>query len=190
MGRPGSGNHYHWWRSRKKTVVERCRVLDANRWMREGILKGGVWQSGSWCWYRDASRKEKTAAIGYEVNTLDPAGPWVRLSYTFTATQQQFDYRVELTTTRPRFGGLRWWFVCPLVVQGCPCNRRVGKLYLPAGGRYYGCRRCYNLTYTSCQQHDKRVDFLRKNPEALARLTENLEGASAAQLCLILKALG
>jgi hypothetical protein len=33
--------------SSKKTVVEHCRFLDASRWMREGILKGGVWQSGS-----------------------------------------------------------------------------------------------------------------------------------------------
>jgi hypothetical protein len=157
---------------------------------REGILKGGVWQSGSWCWYRDASLKERTAAIGYEVNTLDPAAPWLRLSYTVTATQEQLDYRVGLTTTRPRFGGLRWWIICPLVVNGRPCQRRIGKLYLPPGGCYYGCRHCYDLTYTSCQQHDKRVDWLRKTPEALRLLAEHPEGASLTQLGLILKALG
>jgi hypothetical protein len=96
---------------------------------------------------------------------------------------------VGLTTTRPRFGGLRWWFVCPLVVNGRPCQRRVGKLYLPPRGRYYGCRHCYDLTYTSCQQHDKRVDALRKDPEVLLQLAENLDGASLTQLGLILKAL-
>jgi hypothetical protein len=31
----------------------------------------------------------------------------------------------------------------------------VGKLYLPPGGRYFGCRHCYNLTYTSCQESRK-----------------------------------
>jgi hypothetical protein len=31
----------------------------------------------------------------------------------------------------------------------------VGKLYLPPGGRYYGCRHCYDLTYTSCQESHK-----------------------------------
>jgi hypothetical protein len=62
---------------------------------------------------------------------------------------------VELTTTRPRFGGLRWWFVCPLLVSGRPCRRRVGKLYLPPRARYFGCRHCYDLTYTSCQESRK-----------------------------------
>jgi hypothetical protein len=31
----------------------------------------------------------------------------------------------------------------------------VGKLYLPGGGRYFGCRRCYRLTYRSCQESRK-----------------------------------
>jgi hypothetical protein len=70
----------------------------------------------------------------------------------------------------------RWWFVCPLVVNGRPCNRRVGKLYLPGASRYFGCRHCYDLTYTSCQEHDKRVDRLRKllrwNPGALNALVD------------------
>jgi hypothetical protein len=157
--------------------------------MREGILKGGVRQTGSWCWYRDASLKEQTAAISFVVNTLDQTGPWLRLSDTLTARQEQLDYRVGLTTTRPRFGGLRWWFVCPLVVNGRSCGRRVGKLYLPPRGRYFGCRHCYDLTYTSCQEHDKRVDWLRKNPETLRRLAEHPEGASLTQLGLVLKAL-
>ena len=58
--------------------MEDCRALDAGRWTREGILKAGVWLSGSWAWDRDAERQEQTAALGYEVNTLDPAGPWLR----------------------------------------------------------------------------------------------------------------
>ena len=31
----------------------------------------------------------------------------------------------------------------------------MGKLYLPPGGRYYGCRHCHELTYTSCQESRK-----------------------------------
>jgi hypothetical protein len=26
---------------------------------------------------------------------------------------------------------------------------------MPPGGRYFGCRRCYDLTYTSCQESHK-----------------------------------
>jgi hypothetical protein len=42
-----------------------------------------------------------------------------------------------------------------LVVGGVPCGRRAGKLYLPPGGRYFGCRLCHGLTYTSCQESHK-----------------------------------
>jgi hypothetical protein len=155
MGGPGSGvTYYHWWRPSKKEVVEDCRHLDANRWMREGILKPGVRHSGGWYWFRDAQRKEVASSIGYEVNTLDGEG-WVRLHYRVSRTGEDLDYTLDLTTTAPRFGGLRWWFVCPLRVNGVPCYRRVGKVYLPPGGRYYGCRHCYRLTYTSCQESHK-----------------------------------
>jgi hypothetical protein len=64
----------------------------------------------------------------------------------------------------------------------------VAKVYLPLGGRYYGCRHCHGLTYTSCQEHDKRADLLRRNPEALRRLEEDLESLPFGQLRLILKA--
>jgi hypothetical protein len=96
-------------------------------------------------------------------------------------------YQVGLVMTRPHFGGCRWWFLCPLIVNGRPCNRRVAKLYLR--GKYFGCRQCHDLTYTSSQQHDKRVDALRRDPELLRALAENPEGASLTQLGLILKAL-
>jgi hypothetical protein len=190
MGGPGSGNHYHWWRSGKKTTVEECLDLDANRWTREGILKAGVHRWGGWRWVYHGGRENR---ITYEVNTLDPARPFVRLSYTLTHARTQereaLAYRVALTTTRPRFGGLRWWFVCPLGVGGRPCGRRVGKLYLPPGGRYFGCRHCHALTYESAQTHDRRVSALRRNPELLAAIMENLQGASPGQLVLALKAL-
>jgi hypothetical protein len=189
MGGAGSGSHYHWWRSSKKTVVEHCRDLDASRWMREKILVPGVHQSGGWYW-RNATTGEQTSALNYEVCTLDTADPWVRLSYTITRSGQAVDYRVRLTTTRPRFGGLRWWFLCPLIVRGLPCNRRVGKLYLPPGGSYYGCRRCYDLTYTSSQEHDGRVSALRRNPAMLNAILDDLKGASPGQLILALKAIG
>jgi hypothetical protein len=164
MGGPGSGaSYYHWWRPAKKDTVEDCLSLDANRWMREGILKPGVWQAGRWRWeYRDGPG----LPIDYAVDTQDMAFPTVRLAYSWawrsSPQAESADYRVGLTTTRPRFGGLRWWFVCPLVVNGVACGRRVGKLYLPPGGRYFGCRRCYNLTYTSCQESHKYDGLFRR----------------------------
>jgi hypothetical protein len=191
MGGPGSGAHYyHWWRSSKKTVVEDCLSLDATRWMREGILRANALATGTWRW---TYANGKGFSVNYAVDTRDPADPFVRLSYSWvwpsSPEPQSSDYRVRLTTTRPRFGGLRWWFVCPLIVQGQPCNRRVRKLYLPPAARYFGCRRCHELTYTSCQEHDGRVSALRRNPELLAAIMDNLQGASVVQLGLAIKAL-
>lgn len=57
----------------------------------------------------------------------------------------------ELQTTPTQFGGERWWFTCPLISGRSPCQSRVGTLYLPPGERYFGCRKCHNLTYESCQ---------------------------------------
>ena len=128
MGGPGSGCNYHWWRSSKKTVVEDCLSLDANGWMREGMLRASVLATGSWRW---TYRSGKSFSVGYTMDTTDQAGPFVRLFYSWTwptsPEPQSADYRVRLTTTRPRFGGLRWWFVCPLVVNGRPCDRRGGQ---------------------------------------------------------------
>jgi hypothetical protein len=65
---------------------------------------------------------------------------------------------VALRTTQPYFGGRRWWWECP-------CGRRVADLYLPRRvGVCYRCRQCHGLTYRSAQQHDKRLDFYRRNP--------------------------
>lgn len=133
-----------------KTPVEDCRSLDANRWAQEGILRPGQYRRGSWVWYRG---NERTSSIGYEVDTTDMAAPWFRLFYNFTDSGEAVDETAGLAVTRPHFGGVRFWFTCR------HCGRRVGKLYLPPGGRYFRCRRCYDLTYTSCQE-SHRYDSL------------------------------
>src|SRR5438128_143323 len=111
MGGPGSGNFYHWWRPSKKTTTEECLSLDAGRWTRDGVLRAGVHLAGTCRWtYRNGHE----CSIGWEVCTLDAHHPWVRLHYVRTDTADALDYHVRLTTTRPHFGGLRWWFFCPL----------------------------------------------------------------------------
>src|SRR5262249_5089506 len=56
---------------------------------------------------------------------------------------------LKVTVTRPEFGGLRQWYVCPA------CHRRVRKLYSPAAGHEFRCRRCYGLLYKS--QYEPRT---------------------------------
>jgi len=48
---------------------------------------------------------------------------------------------IRLTTTTVNFGGIRYWFECPV------CDRRVGILYIEPVNQKVGCRRCLDLTY-------------------------------------------
>jgi hypothetical protein len=63
------------------------------------------------------------------------------------------------------YGGQRPYFRCPGVVKGRHCNRRVAKLY--AGGKYFLCRHCYNLAYTS--QSEPRYDRMLRRANKLRR---------------------
>ena len=106
-------------------------------------------------------------------------GPWVRLRYTITSTDEAVDYRIDLQTTRPHFGGLRWWFTCPLVRADRPCRRRCEKLYLAPGGTYYGCRKCY-VSY-ACQREDRADRMLRKANKI--RFATRLKASAASPTC-------
>ena len=99
--------------------------------------------------------------IGYIVY-LKNGYPEITLQYTIVKSEKEMDYPIKLTTTNLYWGDKRWWFICPLVKGGKPCYRRVGKLYLPPGYEYFGCRHCYELTYTSCQESHKYDSLFKK----------------------------
>ena len=138
----------------KKTTVEETPSVSTIFLRKHGYLKGGM-VSGGIDW-SDAYRR--IGSIGICVETFRLKGT-MRCCYSHQhwqgAEKLNLDYTVELTTTPCRFGGHRWWFICPLVWNSIPCERRVERLYL--GGKHLGCRRCYDLTYISAQQHDSRV---------------------------------
>ena len=96
---------------------------------------------------------------------VDPDAAWVRLIYTVNG--HPMDYRIRLVTTQPTYGGRRWWFLCPLAREDGGPPRRVAKLYLPPGGKYFGSRQAYGLTYTSCQESGKYEGLLRRLAAAL-----------------------
>lgn len=152
MGGYGSG------RSRSysaKTTVEDCLTLSIDRLVRIGAIRNQPW-NGVLEWTRN-STGEKTAVVGYRC-TNNGVGWVLTLEYTVThrdGEKHEVTLPVDLQTTRGHAGGLRQWFTCPLVKNGRSCRRRVGRLYLPPGGIYFGCRHCYDLTYTSCNESHK-----------------------------------
>lgn len=160
MGGFGSGATNHWWRPARKRIVEECYSISISELVRHGFLRIGESKAGSWTWTRWA---EVSFSTTFEANVIDPASPFVQLTH--IVISQPATYRIRLTTTSPRFGGSRFWFACPLLVNGRPCGRRVGKLYHPPFARYFGCRVCHQLTYRSCQEshkHDRRRRFMAK----------------------------
>ncbi len=154
------------WRWDKKTTVEECKSISTTFLNEHGYLHHG-WHAGGMKWTRNG---EETGSISFTVSVQDWTGE-IRFQYTQTVRasgqKEDLDYPARLSATPCHYGGKRWWFICPLVKNEIPCNRRTLKLYL-GGGKYFGCRHCYNLTYTSSQEHDARVDRLARNPDQLA----------------------
>jgi hypothetical protein len=146
----------------RKRTVEECLALYANEWTREGILRQGMDEPGVWQWFRDDDPEQERGCIGFHVKTEGDSG-FVTLEYTLGSGEasERLIYDIELLTTRPFLGGLRWWFSCPM------CGRRVAKLYL--GGRRFGCRTCHNLTYRSTQRAHS-IERLVKLARALDRM--------------------
>ena len=93
---------------------------------------------------------------------VDPRGsddgqPLLKLVYNCSNPfSPKVELDLELTYTYPNYGGRRWWFRCPLVREkGGVCGKRVAKLWLPPGQRYFGCSECHELTYKcSLECHD------------------------------------
>ena len=140
MGGHGSGRWGHY--SRRATTRE-CRVLDTFSLAREGILRGGVCESSVLKWI-NINYGELRWTIQVEVDTRASVDPTIRLKYTVMRTGEQFDYPVYLKTTVPTYGGLKWWFTCPLT-----CGRRVRKLFIAPGSNHFSCRHCHDLSYAS-----------------------------------------
>ena len=184
MGGLGSGR---WQCHLKKATVEESLVLSVSQLVQRGALKANHQYSDTWSWTRKADGRY-IASVDYFVNTKEMRLPSLRLKY--TRRQCAYDYYIELSFTAMRFGGVRWWFHCPLSRKGKECFKRVAKLYRPPESNYFGCRQCQNLTYESSQTSDKRISRLRNDPAAFAALTTgNLERLNITELALLLKAI-
>jgi hypothetical protein len=136
---------YYW---DNKDTVEDCRSVSIS-FLKKGDYFCG-YHSGGIVWENCSS--EETSSIGVTVSTMD-GDNYVRFQYTTTdqntGEKTDYDYKVKLTTTPCNFGGVRYWFICPLSKNGVYCGRRVGTLYLASRVNYFGCRHCYDFSYES-----------------------------------------
>ena len=147
MGGFGSG------RPAGRGKVEACRSIDVNRLHREGCLRAGSMASCQWSHNGDKVTPTNMRAehdrlhLTYRVRI---GGEWEDVNET-----------VRIVRMPCRFGGARPYFVCPGVVNGTACGRRVAKLYGP--GRYFVCRHCCRLAYSSQSEDAQRRSMRRAN---------------------------
>jgi hypothetical protein len=136
----------------KKTTVEDSLVLTASSLVRQKALIPGTRTVGSWSWI-DEGEDRPFATTGYEADLTDESNAWLWLRYQVNG--EPVDYKVRLVTTKPNYGGRRWWFICRLVRNDGGPPRRLAKLHLPPGAKYFASREAHGLTYTSCQESGK-----------------------------------
>ncbi len=113
-------------------------------WLLKGVnIRCGTFISKDVSWERGGSISLYVSISDYE--------KYARFVYmqtdNSTGEKESFDYKVSIIETQCNFGGVRYWFECPLYKNNKHCGRRVGVLY--KGGNYFGCRHCYDLTYSS-----------------------------------------
>jgi hypothetical protein len=123
--------------------VEDCLVLSIHDLIRQGAVVPGSLHHSLWSWTNDAA-EEPHAIARYEGDLRNESAAWLQLQC--ITEDGSVNQSLWLTHTHPHFGGLRWWFWCPVM------NVRAGKLYLPPGARLFASRRAYGLTYESCQR--------------------------------------
>jgi hypothetical protein len=141
-----------------RATIERCASysLSINRLVRAGVRRGII---GKVAWpYTDGFE------VDIAINTVSDGWPHLTLTH-FPANDddEPITYDVGLQWTRPHFGGIRWWFVCPREQDRC------GKLFLPNGGRRFLSRKGYRLDYQS-QREGKLDRASRRARKLLSRL--------------------
>ena len=142
MGGSGSGSWYRW---DSKITTESQHRIDI-RWLKKrGYLRPMNFGSLSW-----SRGNEQTGSIGFRMETdrmvlnyrhRPRGGEW-----------ENVEQVVSFDRTPCNYGGQRTWFLCPR------CWRRVAVLY--GAGKYFWCRHCYRLTYSS--QKKNSIDRLAK----------------------------
>ena len=103
-----------------RAKVEGCRSLDVNRLHREGCLPSD-W-SGIWQWTRDGER----------VAWINLRTEFDRLHLTYRVRIGGGDWEdigesVRIVRVACQYGGVRPYFICPGIVNGRACGRRVPK---------------------------------------------------------------
>jgi len=142
----------------KKNIVENTRKLDVVSLQREKVFSQGPETKGTICWQNE---NETTYSIRFTLVYSKDVPNSLCLDYAISGQgdgiKELLFYHIRVTWTPCRYGGKRWWFICPVCEIRGKIIRRCRILYLPKDADFFGCRECYNLSYESRQKHRSRL---------------------------------
>ena len=141
MGGWGSGRYgYRTAHTTEESKRVDIRFIRTQGWLYDGRIGLLSWSRGG----------ERTGTVSYRIE-----GKTFTLDYKVQENGGEWEtikLPVPLTTTSCRYGGQRYYFLCP----GLGCGRRCEVLY--SAGLYFVCRKCAGLIYDS--QKGGEVDKL------------------------------
>lgn len=154
---------------KRAALVEECLKIDCADLRRSAVFRHG--ESGRLIWTLGPT-EIATARFAFTSQSSD-AG---ELAIELQRGNERRRARLVLTTTSPAFGGVRFWFQCP------QCSQRTRTLFVTEQELDPACRGCHGLQYRSAQDHDARVDQLRKDESKMRAMLQHESGTLAARL--------
>ena len=145
MGGSASGRY----RTRNRGTVDAACRIDLRILKRWGALKEGQTFGGTLRWTRNG---QPSGSMGYTV-VMDPEDRRLILSYSTNGEARTVT--VQLVAVPMRFGGFRYYALCPRTLRRCQV--------LPVVGGVIACRQAHRLTYAS--QSMDRLDRTRERME-------------------------
>ena len=141
-----------------KRIAENSCALSIFWLKKNGYLgKNCSYKSGGITWTCGSSKNNIDFSVIKENWGTSQERVFLELRYTNTdywsKEKDSMNYRIELVTTDCNYGGVRYWFRCPLSTDGQFCGRRVGVIY--SIGKWFGCRHCGRIAYSAQMQGGK-----------------------------------
>jgi hypothetical protein len=133
-------------RARERVSLESGLKLDLNRLIRNGTVKPGalVRTSTAWNWVSTGETVAR-AIITADMRPGNDPSLGIRM---FGADEQ----RIELTAEPRHFGGVQWYFLCP--VKRWPCS----VLWRPPGARFFASREAFGRQVAYGSQFESARD--------------------------------
>ncbi|MCX6753004.1 MAG: hypothetical protein NTW62_01495 [Candidatus Nomurabacteria bacterium] len=127
-------------------TVEQSKRIELSWLKSKNFLEG--YRSGNIKW---SMNENPTGNINIVVDTFSE-DPNIKLTYKIRKQREEnwtdINFSLKMESLPCRFGGKKWFFICGLFKNNKYCGQRVRILY--EAGNYFGCRKCANLSYESC----------------------------------------